>query len=187
MVKEELSSEEKMFERSVIVERFVKKYKKPIIALIAFVAFGVTANIIYQANQESKALSANESLLKLRQDPANQPELNNLKTQNLALYDLYLYSKALQDHAFENLQSLQNSKANLIAELAHYESLKTLEELQAYTMQKNAIYKDLAQVRIAIIHINNGDVQSAHESLRFINEKSPLINVVQLLLHYGVK
>ena len=37
MVKEELNSEEKFFERSVITERFVKKYKNAIIASVVVI------------------------------------------------------------------------------------------------------------------------------------------------------
>lgn len=187
MVKEELTSEEKLFEKSVITERFLKKNKNTIIATIVFIILAVSANIAYEANIESTAVSANESLATLLHDDTNTQALADLKDQSTSLHDLYLYSKAVVQQDKQSLQSLKSSKEMLISELAEYESLTTLEELQAYTMKKGAIYKDLAQIRMAIIHINKGEIENAHENLRFIDQNSPLINVAQLLLHYGVK
>ena len=54
MVKQELNSEEKFFEKAVITEKFVKKYKNMMIASVVAIVVLVAANIGYEANEASK-------------------------------------------------------------------------------------------------------------------------------------
>lgn len=54
MVREELNSEEKFFEKAVVTERFIKKYKNVIIGSIAAIVVVVGANIAYDMNKASQ-------------------------------------------------------------------------------------------------------------------------------------
>ena len=190
MIKEELTSEEKFFEKSVITERFVKKYKNILIAGVAFIVVGVTANIMYDINKESTAKEANAALMKLQANPSDTNTLAQLKSLSPALHDVYVYSKALVDKDVQTLESLKDSKVLPLADLIRYElaqSKQDVNELTTYALAQDAIYKDLAQVQSAIILMNDGETDKAHSKLQTIAEASPLSKIAKTLLHYGVK
>lgn len=92
MVKEELNSEEKFFEKAVMTERFIKKYKKLMIASVITVVVIVGANIAYTANKESKIEAANIAFFNLQADPNNSAALNELKELSPNLHDVWIYS-----------------------------------------------------------------------------------------------
>jgi len=187
MVREELTSEEKFFEKSVITERFIKKYKKVIIGGVLSIVVLVGANIAYEANKESTAIAANEALSELNSDSTNDKALARLKSLSPALHDAYLYSKAIADKDMKTIESLKSSKDTIVSDLASYESAQDISQLESYSLSQDSIYKDLAQVQSAIILMNEGKTQKAHEKLLLISDSSSLSNVAKALLHYGVK
>ena len=171
MVKEELTSEEKFFEKSVITERFVKKYKNVIIGSVVVIILAVVGNIAYDANQASTKSAANEALSEVQADNSNQAALARLEMLSPSLYDAYLYSKAIADKDVVTLEKLKSSKSILIGDLATYESAQQSQkssELSTYSLKQDAIYKELAQVQNAIILMNEGKTDKAHELLRLI-------------------
>ena len=190
MIKEELTSEEKFFEKSVITERFVKKYKNILIAGVAFIVVGVTGNIVYDINKEETAKEANVVLSSLQANPSDSNALAQLKSLSPALHDVYIYSKAIADKDVQTLESLKDSKVLPLADLIRYElaqSKQDVNELTTYTLAQDAIYKDLAQVQAAIILMNDAQTDKAHSKLQTIEEVSPLSKIAKALLHYGVK
>ncbi len=187
MVREELTSEEKFFEKSVITERFLKKYKNMLIAGVVGIVVLVSANLAYEANVESTVLSANETLSELDKDPTNVAALSRLESLSPSLHDAFVFSKAIVDKDIQTLQSLQNSKAMMIADLATYESSIDKTALESYALKQDSIYKDLAQIQSAILLMNEGNNDKAHEKLLLISENSSLSKVAKALLHYGVK
>lgn len=190
MVREELTSEEKFFEKSVITERFIKKYKNILIGSVIAVVVAVGGNIAYDMNFESKVNQANELLNKLNIDSSDKNALSQLKALSPDLHDVFVYSKAVVDKDIKTLESLKNSKAVLVSDLATYESLqnvKDVSQFNSYALKQDAIYKDLAQVQSAILLINEGKSDKAHEKLLLISDNSLLSKVAKALLHYGVK
>ena len=190
MVKDELSSEEKFFEKAVVTEKFVKKYKKVLIGSVVAIVLVVAGDIAYELNKERTLSAANEALMALQQDPKNVAELSRLESLSPVLHDVWLYSQAVVKQDVATLQKLQNSKAMLLNDLATYEvaqNKQELQQLESYAQKQHAIYRDLAQVEAALIYIHKGDVQKAHTKLAMIREDSPLSKVAQALLHYGVK
>ena len=190
MIKEELTSEEKFFEKSVITERFVKKYKNILIVGVAFIVVGVTGNIVYDINKEETAKEANVVLSSLQANPSDSNALAQLKSLSPALHDVYIYSKAIADKDVQTLESLKDSKVLPLADLIRYElaqNNKDVNELTAYALAQDAIYKDLAQVQAAIILMNDAQTDKAHSKLQTIEEVSPLSKIAKALLHYGVK
>jgi hypothetical protein len=190
MVREELTSEEKFFEKSVMTERFVKKYKKAIIATVASIVILVGANIAYEINNQATIEAANEALAELKTDSSNTDALNRLKSLSPDLYDVYVYSQAIVTKDTEMMKNLTSSNATLIADLAAYElaqSTKDVSKLNDYAMKQDAVYKDLAQIQSAVLLMNEGDTQKAHEKLLLISDTSSLSKVAKALLHYGVK
>jgi len=190
MVREELTSEEKFFEKSVITERFVKKYKNVIIGTVVAIVVIVGANIAYDMNKESTARAANEAFRELQSNASDVNALSRLKTLSPSLHDAYIYSKAIADKDIETLKKLNSSKATLISDLAAYESMqgsKDSSKFDSYALKQDSIYKDLAQVQSAILLMNEGKNDKAHEKLLLISDTSSFAKVAKALLHYGVK
>ena len=190
MVREELNSEEKFFEKAVVTEKFIKKYKNVMIGAVAVIVIGVGANIAYEANKNATLIEANEVLLRLSTNPTNSADMQKLQSLSPALYDVWSYSQALSNKDIEALKKLQNSKTILVSDLASYELAQISNDVQTlenYTSKQGAIYKDLAQVQAAILLLNEGKIELAHQKLSTINQASSLFKVATALQHYGVK
>lgn len=190
MVKEELTSEEKFFEKAVVTEKFVKKYKNVMIGSVVAVALFVAGNIAYNINKQQTLEAANQALLKLETNPQDEATLATLETLSPTLHDVWVYSQAVVNKNVKELEKLQSSKALLIGDLSTYEAaqnLQDLNQLQAYSEKQDAIYRDLAQVQIAIILMKEKKLDEAHSKLSMISVNSPLAQVSRALMHYGVK
>jgi hypothetical protein len=190
MVKEELNSEEKFFEKAVVTERFIKKYKKVIIGSIAAIVVIVGANIAYDINKASQIQAANETLAQLMQNPKDEANVARLASLSPALHDVWVYSQAIANKDVKVLEALQNSKTIIVGDLAKYElaqNSKDIAKLDEYASKQNAIYADLAIIQSAVILMSDGKNAQAHQKLATINENSSLYKVAKALLHYGVK
>jgi len=190
LVKEELSSEEKFFEKAVVTEKFVKKYKKVIIGSVVAVVVLVVGDITYEWNKQRTLNAANEALMQLQKSPHNESALAELQTLSPALYDVWRYSQAVVNQDAKELESLAGSQVLLIGDLSTYEAAQATQnkaQLEAYSQKQGAIYRDLAQVEIAILDISKNNIKEAHAKLSMISENSPLSNIAKALMHYGVK
>lgn len=190
MVKEELNSEEKFFEKAVMTERFVSKYKKPLIGLVVAVVLATGSSIAYDAYQKNKIESANNFLAKLQKNPQDETSLNELKSLSPNLHDAWVLSESIVKKDLKKLESLSGSHSKLVTDIASYEvaqSSQELSKLNAYALKDGAIYRDLAIVQSAILLMNSGEIKQAHEKLSQIAIDSSLSNVAKALLHYGVK
>lgn len=189
-LKEELSSEEKFFESAVKTERFVKKYKKPMIASVIVVLLGLGGSVTYQIINDAKVERANTALNTLLMNPMDQNALKELSSQDGSLYELYSLSKALRDNDLKTLQTLKGAKSFEVADIASYESAvlsKDDKALDAYSKKQGSIYQELAVIELAVLSIQKGDSKAAHTSLALIKEDSAVYPLAQMLSHYGVK
>jgi len=190
MVKDELNSEEKFFEKAVMTERFVKKYKKPLIGVVATIVLIVIANFAYVASEQNRIESANETLTKLQKNPKDEVALARLESLSPELHDVWVYSQAIAQKNAADLEKLKNSKALLVGDAASYEAAEYKEDLAAlesYSERQKAIYKDLAAVMSAVLLMNEGKIDDAHDKLEMIGANSPLAQMASALMHYGVK
>jgi len=190
MVKDELNSEEKFFEKAVITERFVKKYKYVMIVSLLVIVIFIAGNIAYEFNKQSTIDAANATLLELEKDPKDESMLSKLDSLSPALHDVWLYSQALVNKDFSALESLKNSKATLVGDLASYAlavESQDLSKLEKYALKQESVYKDLALVQSAILLIESGQSKEAHQKLSLITVDSPLAQVAAALMHYGVQ
>jgi len=190
MVKEELSSEEKFFEKAVITEKFVNRYKRLIIALVAGIVLVVGANIGYDISKQNQITAANTALETLIQDSKNSDASVELKALSPNLYDVWLFSSAMANKEIDTLKKLKNSKALFVADLASYElaqNSKGEDALNEYSLKQDAVFKDLALVQSAVLLINENKIDEARQKLSNVSASSSLAKVVQALLHYGVK
>ena len=190
MVKEGLTAEEQFFEKAVVTERFVKKYKNIMIGSVVVIALVVAGNIIYNINKASTLNAVNKTLVALEANPSSKETENKLASLSPTLNDVWLYSQAVAQNDVKVLDSLEKSKAPLIGGLATYEAAQNSQDkakLEAYAQTQGAIYRDLAQVQLAIILMNENKIADAHEHLSMIGIQSPLAPVAKALMHYGVK
>lgn len=189
-LKEELSSEEKFFESAVRTERFVKRYQKPLMALVAASLLAVGGAIGYQAYTDAKLESSNTAFNLLLVNPADTQAEQTLKNDNPELYDLWKLSRGIAQNDVSILEGLKNSEAFGVADIASYEAAAIkgdTQSLEQYTKKQGALYKDLALLELAVAAIEKGDVASAHQKIALISEDSPLYQVAAALSHYGVK
>jgi len=190
MVKEELTSEEKFFEKAVVTEKFVKKYKNLMIAGVVAIVLFVVGNIAYTINKQNTIDSANVALAELQTNADNPATLARLETLSPSLSSVWLYSQAVANKDLASFEKLTSSKALLVGDLASYElaqNNKKREELDEYANNQDAIYADLARVQSAVILMNEKKLSEAHEILSMININSPLSQVAHALMHYGVQ
>ena len=190
MVKDELNSEEKFFEKAVITERFVKKYKKPLIGAVVAIVLVVVGNLAYTASEQNRIESANQTLAKLQQNPKDELALARLESLSPALHDVWVYSQAIAQKNAADLEKLKNSKALLVKDASTYEAAEYKEDLaslESYSEEQKAIYKDLAAVMSAVILMDKGKIDEAHDRLQMISANSPLAQMASALMHYGVK
>ena len=190
MVKEGLTAEEQFFEKAVVTEKFVKKYKNVMIGSVVVIVLVVAGNIIYNMNRASTLNAVNKTLVALEANPSSKETENKLASLSPTLNDVWLYSQAVAQNDVKTLDSLQKSKAPLIGGLATYEAAQNSQDkakLEAYAQTQGAIYRDLAQVQLAIILMNENKIADAHEHLSMIGIQSPLAPVAKALMHYGVK
>ncbi|MBE0513456.1 hypothetical protein [Sulfurimonas sp.] len=186
MVKEELNSEEKFFEKAVMTEKFVKKYKNIMIASVVAIVLVVGANIAYNINEEGKVSAANAVLLKLQSDPSDAAALSELKKLSPNLHDVWLYSQAIANSDIELLKGLKSSDAMIITDLAKYELAQDAASLEEYASKQNAIYRDLALVKSAVMLLNENKADKARAVLSKVSAESSLNELVSVLKHYGV-
>lgn len=189
-LKEELSSEEKFFESAVRTERFVKRYQKPLVGSVIALLFFAGGAIAYQAYTNAKVESSNVAFSTLLSNPTDASAMETLKNDNPELYDVWRLSQGIANNDVTILESLKNSEAFGVADIALYEASAIKEDkdsLENYTKIQGALYKDLALVELAVMAIHKGDIAQAHEQIALIPENSAMYQVGNSLSHYGVK
>ena len=143
MVKEELNSEEQFFEKAVQTERFVKKYKKPLIGFVTVAILAIVGGSAYNITVENKIDQSNVALNILMVDASDTAAQEQLKSLNPKLFDVWSLSQALKSKDQDALRQLQSSEALVVADLAEYE-LSAIQEdeagLQTYSQKSNALY-----------------------------------------------
>lgn len=190
MVREELNQEEKLFAGAVRTERFVKKYKMPIISALTTIVIVIIAYSLYQMNIAKSVEVSNEAYIVLLNDPQDKAAQEILEENNAALFDAWQYKRALDQQDEALLQALSSSSSDVIADLARYELAalkKDKSALNAYALEQEAILKDLALLNEAVLLMKEKKVDEAKARLRLIDEKSSLNKIATLLQHYGVK
>jgi len=189
MVKNELNTEEQFFEKAVQTERFVKKYKKPLIGLVTAAILAIGSGAAYDIYSQKKIDQANAAFNVLMIDANDQNAKEQLKSLNPGLYDVWSLSQALRTKDENSLAALKNSKALVVADVAAYQlaALRADEKsLEQYAEKSGALLRDLALIEAAVLLMEKGEIASAKSKLAMIDVNSPLYESAQSLAHYGV-
>lgn len=179
-IKSELSSEEKLLEGFVKSERFFKKYKNLLIALIVAIVIGSIIYFVKKSFDESNKYESN-ILLNNYLEKGDEKALQSLKDKNNSLYEIALYLKARQDGKSAEIS------LPILKELSEFELAKNkndIEALDKLSMKGDFLLKDYALFNKALILANEGKYQEAKDTIAKISNDSRTIELVNLLNHY---
>ena len=188
-VKEELNTEEQFLEGLIRAERFYKKYKKPIIAVVSiaviiFIGFSIKTYI-----DEANLKAANEAYLKLIKNPNDTQAAKILKSKNINLYYAFKLQVASKNNDKNILEEVKtNAKDKYISDLADYQlaSLsKKSDKLDRYIDDSKAgLVKNFALLEDAYLLLKENKKDQAKIKLSSIEVDSPLKDVAKNLEHY---
>lgn len=181
-VKQELSSDEKMLEGLLKVEKVYKKHKFKLLVVVVAIILAFGGNAIKAAMEEARLADANSALLSLQKDANNASAQEILKAKNPALYELYSYSSAVKNKDIATLKTLSSSTNPMIADLSKYH-VATLSGQQG----TSKYYDHLSKVQEAYVAIEKGKTSIAKDKLSFIEQSSPLHNLALILKHRTLK
>lgn len=180
-VKKELDSEEKFLESFVKVERFYKKNKKFLIAVIsllivAFIGYTIKSYIDIKNKAES-----NMAFTQFLNDNNDAAALATLKDTNIRLYNVALYLKSKNETITEPI----NDK--YLGTLVEYKKAieeNNIDQLNTLSMQKDFLLKEFALFNKALILTQDGKYEEAKKTLQLIQKDSQVSDLVALLNHY---
>ena len=111
-IKEQIGAEEQFLENIIKSEIFIKKYKKPIIALFTVLVVGFAGFYANEFYQKKQVQSANLLYSELLNNPNDEAKKEQLKNKNLNLYALFEFQNASKQNDSKKLDELA-SLANL--------------------------------------------------------------------------
>lgn len=183
-IKNEISSDGQLLENTLKLERFYKKYKYIIWAILVVVVFGGISYQLYSYYNEKNIQKYSEIYSKLSNDASNTSLQDELKRGNPKLYDLFILQQALKDGNINQLMEIKDSKSNVISSIASYHigsferDISVLKNVDKYTIG------DLSKLQQAYILINENKINDAKIILGEISKDSNLNDFASLLSHY---
>ncbi|BAK71631.1 tetratricopeptide repeat protein [Aliarcobacter butzleri] len=179
-IKNELSSEEKFIENFVKGERFFKKYKTLIIAVVVILIIGLIGFTIKKSMDNSNKHDANIALSQFLEN-GDEKALETLKNKNEKLYEVALFLQAKKDNKIPSIE------LPLLKELVKFQTAtasNNIEELNSLSMQNDFLLKEFALFNKALILVNEGKYEEAKKELNQISQTSKAYELATLLNHY---
>lgn len=178
-VKTELNTEEQFIENFIKGERFIRKYKFYIFALITILILWFAISFINNKINENNIKESNEIYINLLHNPNNKELLNKLKDKNINLYTIFLmkeFSNNTDNNEFK--QELQNLSKDLnINPLLRNIILVSLHE-------KSIFLKNYDKILQAYRLLKENKIEEADILLSQIKENSSLNQIAKNLKHY---
>jgi translation elongation factor EF-G len=181
-IKEKLKQEEELLVKVFKLEKFIKKYKKQLIAASVIAAMILIGNAIYSYIQTQKLITSNNAFDTLMQNPDDKKALQIVR-KNENLYQLYL----LQSNKIEDLQKITAPELKAIAayKIAMLKGDKI--SLENYLLNPDyKILKDPIRVALIKIYLKEGNRKKAQELYAQLSPNSEFAAIAKFLLHYGV-
>ena len=178
-VKNELNTEEQFIENFIKGERFIRKYKFYISAVVIILVAWFAGNFIISKINDYKTKEANEIYANLIQDPSNKNLLEQLKNKNTNLYAIFLLKENIND--FNNI-ALQNELKQI------YNNAQTntlLKNIIALSLGDKSIFlKNYDKLLEAYKLLEQNKIEEANVLLSQIKENSSLNQIAKNLKHY---
>ncbi|EPV3104524.1 hypothetical protein ACV3DU_000792 [Campylobacter jejuni] len=178
-VKNELNTEEQFIENFIKGERFIRKYKFYISAVVIILVAWFAGNFIISKINDYKTKEANEIYANLIQDPSNKNLLEQLKNKNTNLYTIFLLKENINDFnntAFQNelKQIYNNAQTNTL-----------LKNIIALSLGDKSIFlKNYDKLLEAYKLLEQNKIEEANVLLSQIKENSSLSQIAKNLKHY---
>ncbi len=178
-VKNELNTEEQFIENFIKGERFIRKYKFYISAVVIILVAWFAGNFIISKINNYKTKEANEIYANLIQDPSNKNLLEQLKNKNTNLYTIFLLKENINDlnnTAFQNelKQIYNNAQTNTL-----------LKNIIALSLRDKSIFlKNYDKLLEAYKLLEQNKIEEANVLLSQIKENSSLNQIAKNLKHY---
>ncbi|MFY4817763.1 tetratricopeptide repeat protein [Aliarcobacter butzleri] len=179
-IKNELSSEEKFIENFVKGERFFKKYKTLIVAVVVILIIGLIGFTVKKSIDNSNKHDANIALSQFLEN-GDEKALETLKNKNEKLYEVALFLQAKKDNKIASIE------LPLLKELVKFQTAtasNNIEELNSLSMQNDFLLKEFALFNKALILVNEGKYEEAKKELSQISQTSKAYELATLLNHY---
>ncbi|EFU69814.1 tetratricopeptide repeat protein [Aliarcobacter butzleri] len=179
-IKNELSSEEKFIENFVKGERFFKKYKTLIIAVVVILIIGLIGFTVKKSIDNSNKHDANIALSQFLEN-GDEKALETLKNKNEKLYEVALFLQAKKENKIASIE------LPLLKELVKFQTAtasNNIEELNSLSMQNDFLLKEFALFNKALILVNEGKYEEAKKELSQISQTSKAYELATLLNHY---
>ncbi|EAI0841043.1 hypothetical protein E0252_01615 [Campylobacter jejuni] len=178
-VKNELNTEEQFIENFIKGERFIRKYKFYISAVVIILVAWFAGNFIISKINDYKTKEANEIYANLIQDPSNKNLLEQLKNKNTNLYAIFLLKENINDF---NNTTLQNELKQI------YNNAQTntlLKNIIALSLGDKSIFlKNYDKLLEAYKLLEQNKIKEANVLLSQIKENSSLNQIAKNLKHY---
>ncbi|HEG8500190.1 TPA: hypothetical protein SF313_000442 [Campylobacter jejuni] len=178
-VKNELNTEEQFIENFIKGERFIRKYKFYISAVVIILVAWFAGNFIISKINDYKTKEANEIYANLIQDPSNKNLLEQLKNKNTNLYAIFLLKENINDF---NNTTLQNELKQI------YNNAQTntlLKNIIALSLGDKSIFlKNYDKLLEAYKLLEQNKIEEANILLSQIKENSSLNQIAKNLKHY---
>lgn len=178
-VKNELNTEEQFIENFIKGERFIRKYKFYISAVVIILVAWFAGNFIISKINDYKTKEAYEIYANLIQDPSNKNLLEQLKNKNTNLYAIFLLKENINDF---NNTALQNELKQI------YNNAQTntlLKNIIALSLRDKSIFlKNYDKLLEAYKLLEQNKIEEANVLLSQIKENSSLNQIAKNLKHY---
>ncbi|ECR3431726.1 hypothetical protein F1Q32_00965 [Campylobacter jejuni] len=178
-VKNELNTEEQFIENFIKGERFIRKYKFYISAVVIILVAWFAGNFIISKINDYKTKEANEIYANLIQDPSNKNLLEQLKNKNTNLYAIFLLKENINDF---NNTTLQNELKQI------YNNAQTntlLKNIIALSLGDKSIFlKNYDKLLETYKLLEQNKIEEANVLLSQIKENSSLNQIAKNLKHY---
>ncbi|EAH7379873.1 hypothetical protein ACPSQE_000924 [Campylobacter jejuni] len=178
-VKNELNTEEQFIENFIKGERFIRKYKFYISAVVIILVAWFAGNFIISKINDYKTKEANEIYANLIQDPSNKNLLEQLKNKNTNLYTIFLLK--------ENINNLNNTAfQNELKQIYNNAQTNTLlKNIIALSLGDKSIFlKNYDKLLEAYKLLEQNKIEEANVLLSQIKENSSLNQIAKNLKHY---
>jgi len=177
-VKEQLKQDEQLLVSVFKLEKFVKKYKKHLIAAAVILLVYVIGKVSYNYMKTQELIKTNNAFNTLLENPNDKKALEILK-ENKKLYQLYLLKKG----------EFSKISAPELKEFADYEiAMKKgdIKSLENYLLNPEyKVLKDSARVALIRAYLAKGDRKKAVEISNNIKNQK-FAEFAKYLLHYGI-
>ncbi|EAJ7529350.1 Uncharacterised protein [Campylobacter jejuni subsp. doylei] len=178
-VKNELNTEEQFIENFIKGERFIRKYKFYISAVVIILVAWFAGNFIISKINDYKTKEANEIYANLIQDPNNKNLLEKLKNKNSNLYAIFLLKENINDF---NNTALQNELKQIYSNAQTNTLLKNIIALSLG--DKSIFLKNYDKLLEAYKLLEQNKIEEANVLLSQIKENSSLNQIAKNLKHY---